>query len=182
MTLCAIGKSQKIIFADESGFYLLPFVCRTYAPKGKNPLLRSKLSYEHLSVISGISPAGKFYVQIQDKSFKGVDAASFLRHLLVHVAGKILVIWEGCPIHRSKEVKKFLVEESKGRVWLERLPAYCPDLNPDEGVWNYLKRVCLKNRTFSNLKELGKGLRRAIRMFRSRPHLIKACFAQVGCV
>lgn len=92
------------------------------------------------------------------------------------------MVWDGCPIHRSKEVKDFLLEEAKGRIWLERLPAYCPDLNPDERVWNYLKRVCLKNRIFSNLKDLGKGLRKAIRTFRSHPQLIQACFAQVGCV
>lgn len=133
-------------------------------------------------MVSGISPAGRLYIQIQDKSFKGADMVSFLRHLLAHIAGKILVVWDGCPIHRSREVKKFLLEEANGRVWLERLPAYCPDLNPDEGVWNYLKRVCLKNRIFSNLKDLGKGLRKAIRTLRSRPQLIQACFAQVGCV
>lgn len=160
--------------------------CRLYAEhmrlKGETPLLRSKLSREHLSVISGISPAGRLYIQIQAASFKGADMPSFLRHLLAHVAGKILVVWDGCPIHRSKEVKKFLLEESNGRVWLEQLPGYCPDLNPDEGVWNYLKRVCLKNQIFSNLKDLGKGLRKAIRFFRSHPQLIQACFAQVGCV
>lgn len=177
-----MDEGRTIIFADESGFYLLPYVSRTYAPKGETPVLRSKLSHEHLSVMSGISRGGRLYVQIQNRPFKGIDAVSFLRHLLVHVSGKTLVIWDGCPIHRSKEVKKFLTEESNGRVWLERLPAYCPDLNPDEGVWNYLKRVCLKNRAFSNLKELEKGLRRAIRSFRSRPQLIKACFEQVGCV
>lgn len=157
-------------------------MCRTYAPRGKTPLLRSKLSHEHLSVASGISPAGRLYIQIQDKSFKGTDIVGFLRHLLAHVSGKILVVWDGCPVHRSREVKKFLLDEADGRVWLERLPPYCPDLNPDEGVWNYLKRVCLRNRIFSNLKDLGKGLRKAIRFFRSHPQLIQACFAQVGCV
>lgn len=160
----------------------MPFVCRTYAPKGKTPHLRSKLSREHLSVMSGISPAGRLYVQIQENSFKGADVVSFLRHLLTHITGKILVVWDGCPIHRSKEIKKFLVEDASKRIWIERLPPYCPDLNPDEGVWNYLKRVCLKNQIFPGLKELGKGLRKAIRMFRSRPHLIQACFAQTGCV
>ena len=78
--------------------------------------------------------------------------------------------------------KVFLLEEANGRVWLERIPGYSPDLNPDEGVWNYLKRVGLKNQVFSNLKELGKGLRKAIRSLRSHPHLIQACFAQAGCV
>ncbi len=59
-------------------------------PKGETPLCEVKLSHEHLSVASGISPAVRLYIQIQDKSFKGTDIVSFLRHLLAHVAGKFL--------------------------------------------------------------------------------------------
>ena len=61
-----------------------------------------------------ISPAGRLYIQIQTDSFKGADMPSFLRHLLAHVAGKILVVWDGCPIHRSKEVKKFCLKKQMG--------------------------------------------------------------------
>lgn len=133
-------------------------------------------------MISGITEDGRLYIQIQDKAFNGYDTAEFLRHILRHVPGKVLVIWDGCPIHRSKEVKKFLSEESQGRVHLEKLPGYSPDLNPDEGVWNYLKRVSLRNQCLANLKEPGKGLRKAIRKFRSRKQLIRACFKQMGYV
>ncbi len=107
----ADDEGRTIIFADESGFYLLPFVCRTYAPKGKLLSLRSKLSHEHLFCGKRDFPAGRLYIQIQDKSFKGTDTVSFLRHLLAHVAGKILVLWDGCPIHRSKEVKSFCLKK-----------------------------------------------------------------------
>ncbi len=96
-------------------------------------------------------------------------------------------IWAMLGGVRNCSVVK-LLQPITGRVWLERLPAHCPELNPDEGVWNYLKRVCLKHRTFSDLKELRKGLRRAIRTFRSHPQLIQAClhkevmFKYKGCV
>jgi transposase len=61
----------------------------------------------------------------------------FLRHLVRHL-GPGLVIWDGRPAHRSKVVKECL-HEAAGQVWLERLPAYAPGLNPEEGIWQHLK-------------------------------------------
>lgn len=160
----------------------MPFIGKTYAPRANTPILRDKLSYEHLSVMSGITQSGKIYAKVQDKSFKGADVVDFLRHLLCHVEGKILLVWDGCPIHKSKEVKKFLSEESKGRIHIELLPPYCPELNPDEGVWQYLKCVLLKNVCCRNLKMLGQKLRKAIRILRTREGVLSACFTRAGYV
>ena len=49
------------------------------------------------------------------------------------------------PIHRSRVVKNYLAAGAAERIQLERFPAYAPELNPDEGIWQYLKRVELKN-------------------------------------
>ena len=65
--------------------------------------------------------------------------------LLRKIAGKILLIWDGSPIHHGQAVKEFLSAGAANRLHLERLPGYAPDLNPDEGIWNYLKRVELGN-------------------------------------
>jgi transposase len=55
------------------------------------------------------------------------------------------VIWDGSPIHRRAEVQEF-VSETHGKVRLEALPGYAPDLNPwDEGGWNHLKHVEMRN-------------------------------------
>lgn len=132
--------------------------------------------------MSGITQEGRLYVRIQDKSFKGRDVVDFLRHLLCHIEGNILLIWDGCPIHKSKEVKKFLSEESKGRIRIECLPPYCPELNPDEGVWQYLKCVLLKNVCCPNLKVLGQKIRQAIRTLRTRKEVLTACFSKAGYV
>lgn len=132
--------------------------------------------------MSGISEDGRLYVQIQEKSFKGTDVVEFLRHLLAHVKEKIILIWDGCPIHKSKEVKQFLAEENGGKIHIEALPPYSPDLNPDEGVWQYLKCVLLKNNSFKNLKVLGQNLRKAIRTLRTRTYALKACFTRCGYV
>jgi hypothetical protein len=97
---------------DESGFYLLPAVASTWAPIGKTPILRHKLSREHFSAVSGITLEGRLYLMMKERSFKGPDVVQFLQGLLEEIPGKVMVIWDGAPIHRSKAVKEFL---AKGR-------------------------------------------------------------------
>ena len=170
------------MFVDESGFYLLPFVARTYAPRGQTPILRAPLSYDHRSVMSGVTAAGTLVTRVQDAAFRGPAVVDFLRQLLRQIPGKLLVIWDGAPIHRCRPVKEFLAAGAAARLWLERLPAYAPELNPDEGVWNHRKRVELKNRCCRDRDELRWELGLAIRRLRRRPHILRACVAQCGYV
>jgi hypothetical protein len=134
-------EGRTIAFADQSGFYLLPMVVRTYAPVGKTPILREKLTRDHLSAMSAITLDGKLYMIEQDRAFKGEDVVRFLKHLLRQIPGKLLIIWDGSPVHRSRAVKEFLAREASLRLKLEQLPGYAPDLNPDEGVWKHLKNA-----------------------------------------
>jgi len=127
---------------DQSGFYLLPMVVRTYAPIGQTPVLHEELSRDHLSAMSGITLEGKLLMMEQERAFKGPDVVRFLRHALRRISGKLLVIWDGSPIHRSRTVKNFLSDGAAARLQLEQLPGYAPELNPDEGVWKHLKCVC----------------------------------------
>jgi transposase len=125
-----------ILWVDESGFYLLPSAVRTYAPRGQTPVLRVPLSRDHLSVISGISPDGTPVLMAQERTLNGADVARFLRYLLEIIPDPLLIIWDGGPIHRAQPVKDLLAEVGPARLWVERLPAYAPELNPDEGIWN----------------------------------------------
>lgn len=69
------------MFADQSGFYLLPMVVRTYAPVGRTPILKENLTRDHLSsAMSAITLDGKLYMIEQERSFKGEDALRFLKH------------------------------------------------------------------------------------------------------
>src|SRR5215210_1931761 len=82
------------------------------------------------------------------------DVVRFLKHLMRQIEGKLLVIWDGSPIHRGGAVKDFLASGASRRLRLEQLPGYAPDLNPDEGVWKHLKCVELKNLCCESLAEL----------------------------
>jgi transposase len=176
----AEAEGRTIVWVDQSGFYLLPTVVRTYAPVGQTPILRVPLSRDHLSVVSGITLDGSLYQMVQACAFRSPDVVRFLRHLLRHIKGKLLVIWDGAPIHRGEPVKAFLAEGGAERLHLEQLPGYAPDLNPDEGVWRHLKHVELRNVCCTDLGHLRSELRLAMMRLRHKPRIIQSCIRQAG--
>ncbi|MFN2638238.1 MAG: IS630 family transposase [Gemmatimonadaceae bacterium] len=176
----ALKEGRTIVFADQSGFYLLPMLVRTYAPVGQTPVLHEHLTRDHLSAMSGITLEGKLYMIEQERAFKGEDVVRFLKHLMRQIGGKLLVIWDGAPIHRSEAVKDFLVSGATRRVRLEQLPGYAPDLNPDEGIWKHLKCVELKNLCCQSLSELRVELRKAKERLRHKRDVILGCIRQPG--
>lgn len=149
---------------------------------GETPVIRSYLSNDHLSAISGITPEGKLYLMVQQHAYKSADVVRFLKHLLRHIPGKLLIIWDGAPIHRSRKIKEFLSNGAATRIHLERLPGYAPELNPDEGIWRYLKRVELKNVTCPDLSHLRRALRKAANRLRHKPEIIQSCIRQPGYI
>jgi transposase len=167
---------------DETGCYLLPLVVKTYAPRGQTPVLRVPLSRDHLSVISGITAHGWLHARVQDQPFRGIDAARFLQQLTTQISVRLLLIWDGSPIHRCQGIKAFLASPAGPGVHLEQLPGDAPELNPDEGVWNYLKRVELQNVICQHLGQLSYELGKAIKRLRQKPNIIRACIAQAGLV
>lgn len=116
---------------------------RTWAPRGQTPVLCETFNWDKLSVIAGLT-LWQFYCRIYEGSIDGARAAEFLHALLRHVPGKLLVIWDGAAIHRSQLVKAAL-RASAGRLWLEKLPAYAPELNPVEYLWAHLKEHQIAN-------------------------------------
>ncbi len=145
-------------------------------------MLRAPLTRDHLSVVSAITAAGQLVTRVRTMAFDGAAVVDFLRQLLRRIPGKLLVIWDGAPIHRGRAVKDFLAAGAAARLQLERLPGYAPELNPDEGVWNLLKRAELKNRCCRDLDELRWELGLAIRRLRRAPQRRSACFRQCGLV
>jgi transposase len=168
------------VFVDEAGFYLLPMVVRTYAPVGQTPILKVPLTRDHLSAIGGLTMDGRLVMHLQDQSFKGPDVVRFLHLLLRKIPGKLLVIWDGASIHRSGAVKDFLARGGARRIHLERLPGYAPELNPQEGVWNLLKRRELKNLCAADFDQLATELVRAKERLRHRKTVLCQCIAHAG--
>jgi transposase len=105
----------------------------------------------------------------------------FLRLLLRKVPGKLLVIWDGSPIHRGQAIKGVLARGAAKQIHLERLPGHAPELNPEEGIWNLLTRGELGNGCCHDRAELTCEGRRANERQRQRRAVILAGFAHAAC-
>jgi transposase len=171
---------RTLVFMDESGFYLLPGKVRTYAPEGRTPILHEWLTRDHLSVMGGVTLTGKLYVLVRQESLNGLHSIEFLKHLIRHIGPRLLVIWDGSPIHRRVAVKEFLACAAGRGVRIEYLPPYAPELNPVEGSWQHLKHVEMRNLVSLDLEELHLELHLAIGRLRQKPRLIRSFFVGAG--
>jgi hypothetical protein len=177
----ATRERRTLVFMDESGFYLLPGLVKTYGPKGRTPVIDKWLSRDHLSVMAGFTPAGKVYTLVRDRALTSDDTVIFLEHLRRQSGKRLLVIWDSSPIHRWGAVPEFLASGAAKWVHVEALPGYAPDLSPwDQGGWHHLKHVEMPNLSCMDLEELHLELHLAIGRLRQKPHLIHSFFANAG--
>ena len=173
---------RMLVFEDESGFYRLPGLVRTYAPEGRTPRIHEKQTRDHLSVMGGMTAEGKVSTLVRQDSLNGLHVIEFLTHLRDVAGQRLLMIWDGSPIHRRTEVGDF-VAGTCGKIRLEALPGYTPDLNPwDEGGWNHLKHVQLRNVVCRDLEELHEQFHLAVGRLRQKPQFVKSFFAQAGLI
>jgi transposase len=158
---------------------LLPGLVKSYAPRGQAPVIKSFSTDDHLSVMSGVTMTGKLYRLVRDRALNSRDSVRFLKHLRCQMKGKLMVVRDGSPIHR-KAVRQCMQAGRARDLQLEQLPAYAPDLNPDEGVWQQLKNVELRNVSCKDMAHLRCELDLAIRRLRGKPHVIQSFFAGAG--
>jgi transposase len=138
------------MFADESGFSLLPAVRATWAPRGRTPVLHHRFSWKRLSMAGALAywPDGSqaaLIFQLRPGAYNDESLIQFLADVHVHLRGHpVTLIWDGLPSHRSRRMKAWLATQ---RWWLtvEQLPPYGHDLNPIEQVWGSLKNKELAN-------------------------------------
>jgi transposase len=131
--------------------------------------------------MGGVTPQGKLYVLVRRELLNGLHTVEFLKHLLRYLGPRLLVIWDGSPIHRRIEVNAFLSSPVGRDIEVERLPGYAPDLNPlDAGVWQHLKHVEMRNLACLDLEELHLEFHLAIGRLRQKPRLIQSFFRAAG--
>jgi transposase len=172
-----------LVLIDESGFLMSPLVRRTLAPRGKTPLLKTKASHrEKVSVTAALTISPKrhrlgLYWKTFPRSFVNAErSAEFLRGLLRHLTGAVIVVWDGGPMHKGEPIRKLCADYP--RLHLERLPPYAPDLNPVEYLWSHLKYGKMANFVPDDVFQLDTVLNANLRKTRkSYTHLTSFFFA-----
>ena len=161
---------------DESGVYLNPVVGRTWAPKGKTPIIKVSGSRQKLNLLSAISPAGRLVFKIHQKKIKSDEYVEFLTQITkYHSHRKIIIITDNASIHKSNLVRGFLKSNEKIFA-IYYLPTYAPELNPDEHVWSYLKSYLLNAHQAKNIGELEDLTRKKMNSIGKKRRLISNFF------
>ena len=161
---------------------LTPTVARSWAPRGQTPLLRHSQRHDRISVISGISvsPARRrlgLYYQWHHHNIRDVQAVAYLQHLLRHLRGAVVLVWDNLRVHKSALVQKFC--RRVPRLQLEYLPSYAPELNPDEGVWRQTKSR-LANNCPRDRFDLALDVIRELEVLRRSPAKLWSCIEHSG--
>jgi len=164
-----------IVFIDETGVSTRPHRVRTWAPRGKTPVLRETFGWKSLSIIGALS-AGRFLFRIHSGSIKAPQVIDFLKTLIRHTRRPLMVLWDGASIHRAGPVREYIASRG-GRIAAESLPPYAPELNPAEYIWSHLKQHGIGNLAVKEVWRLSHHAAASLKRMRRRPRLLRSCFA-----
>ncbi len=132
-------KKATLYFGDEASVRSDYHSGTTWAPIGKTPVVKTTGARFSVNIISAVSARGKLRFMAFEGKMNGDKFIEFLKRLIYKVPRPTFLILDGHPVHKSKKVKEF-VATTKGKLRLFILPPYAPHLNPDEWVWNWLKK------------------------------------------
>ena len=161
-----------ILFLDESGMQSRPNVRRTCSTRGKRPPISVKEARDKISIVSAVSEEGELFFSITYESMKDYNIIAFLEQLLTEIRGFVYIFWDNITIHRSENVKKFLFDNND-RMITRRIPAYSPELNPDEWIWDALKYQELPNFCPTSKEELWQTAEETLLKMKSDPEKLK---------
>ena len=167
-----------MVFWDEFGFSFQEQLATTWARRGKRPIFRRVTKERRtLSTAVSLTLSGKIYKKHFEGSINSETLTTALKHVQRQIPGKIILIWDRASIHTSKETKAYL--RSQPEILVEELPAYAPQLNPEEYCHGNVKQR-LKNACPESKEEIRSLLDRGFARLRHRPDLLISFFHTAG--
>jgi tRNA U34 5-methylaminomethyl-2-thiouridine-forming methyltransferase MnmC len=175
----ASARGWGIVLLDESGFMLQPLVRRTWAPRGQTPIQYSWDRHDRLSVISAItvSPLHQrlgLSFRIHDHNITFQEVMAFLTMLHRRLRRKFIVVLDRLNAHRK--AVRLLQETHPDWFEVTWLPAYAPELNPVEMVWNHTKYADLANFIPEDVHHLHRAVTTSLDNMHTQSHLIRSFF------
>jgi hypothetical protein len=171
---------------DESGVLMAPVVRRTWALRGRTPMVREPLGKREKVSVAGavwLSPDRERLAwtsqTLVNAYYDSQCVALFVQALLREVGGRLVLVWDGGPMHRGNPIHE-LVASQKGRLILEPLPAYAPELNPVEAAWSWLKYGRLCNFEPRNIKHLHHEVLQELHHLHRHPALLQGFFGNAS--
>lgn len=156
----------------------------TWAPKGRTPVVVEPCTWQSLSAIGLVltTPSARrlrWFLAFHRGSIRAPQIVRFLNALRRHRRKKVLLLWDRLPAHRSQRVAH-AVKVHRAWLQIEWLPAYAPELNPVEPLWDYLDDTALANTPVDDLKHIPPRVRSALRRLRRCPRVGRGFLKYTG--
>lgn len=168
-----------VYFADEAGVRSDYHAGTTWARVGQTPTVNTTGARFGVNMISAISAQGALRFSVLVGTLTAAGFIAFLKRLLHDAAaggnGPVFCIVDGHPVHRAKTVTDF-VASTGGALRLYRLPAYSPQLNPDEWVWKNAKHDGVAPAAVKGPDELKSVMTARLRRLQRLPHIVRGFF------
>jgi transposase len=171
-----VQKHRAILyFQDEAHISLTALLGKTWAPRGKTPKQQVTGNRGGISAMSALTSYGQLIFRLHDKRIASVEVIEFLGQMLKHHSRRnLVVVMDQAPPHVSKRTKEYIAGQPRLHVFY--LPAYSPDWNPDEKVWNHLKNQELKGHQARTKKELETLAENKLQAMASNKELLQGIF------
>jgi transposase len=165
--------SAEIHWGDEMGLRSDHQAGRSYSPRGQTPVIAGTGKRFGCNVISTVTNRGTLRFMVFKTRFTTEVFIEFLSRLVRSVSGKIFLIVDGHPVHKSAAVRRWLNrEENRGKIRLYILPSYSPDLNPDEFLNHDVKQNAVGRRRARDQRDLIADVRCYLRSTQKRPDIV----------
>jgi len=129
-----------VYFWDESGFRADTVHGKTWAPKGKTPVIERPGQRQSISAASAVNAKGGFWFATYQGALNAELFIELLKKMMKGRTKPVHLVVDGLPAHKKANVRQY-IESTKGKLSMHILPGYAPDLNPDELVWSHVKRT-----------------------------------------
>ena len=171
----AKAEGATIYFADEAGIRSDYHAGTTWAPVGRTPIVRATGARFSLNMLSAVSAQGALRFMVHEGTVNAAVFIEFCRRLLRDQSGPVYLVVDGHPAHRARATTEF-VAATEGRLKLFLLPAYSPELNPDEWVWQNVKHDRAGKTTVTSKDDLKATVISALRRLQKLPTLVRGFF------
>lgn len=175
----AKAEDAEISWGDETGVEADDYTAKGYAPIGQTPVLRLSGSSKRtrINMISAITSQGKVRFMMYKDNMSPALFLKFLVRLIKEAAKKVFLIVDNLKTHHSRAVTKWLERpEIKERIELFYLPAYSPELNPDERLNSDLKGQIRSGLVARTQDEVKSKIRSSMKIIQNRPERVRKYF------
>jgi transposase len=168
-------EGAEIHWGDEMGLRSDHQTGRSFSRKGHTPAIAGTGQRFGCNMISTVTNRGTLRFMVFTHRFNAKVLVAFLERLIKSVRRKVYLIVDGHPAHKAIKVKKWLRTHA-AEIRLFFLPAYSPDLNPDEMLNNDVKANAVGRRRPRNRQEMMADVRGYLRSTQKHPEIVKSYF------